>query len=83
VYTVVIKPNLVVDSYVRLLTTLQFPSKRGYHKFQYPLYRPVETSFIELIAIRLFTKTGEDVAFDYSDIPFLEILHIKKKFSAR
>jgi len=28
-----IKPNLVADSYVRLLTTLHFPSNTGYHRF--------------------------------------------------
>ena len=30
-YTDFIKPNLVGDSYVRLLTTLNFPSTTGYH----------------------------------------------------
>ena len=83
VYTDVIKPNLVGDSYVRLLTTLHFPSKTGYHRFDYPLYRPVEQSFIESIAIRLVTKTGEDVAFDNSAIPSLVILHFKKKSPAQ
>jgi hypothetical protein len=56
VYTDIIKANLVGDSYVRLLTTLHFPSATGYHTFNYPLYRPVEPSFIESTAIRLVTK---------------------------
>jgi hypothetical protein len=64
VYTHVIKPNLVGDSYVRLLTTLHFPYKTGYDRFDYPLHRPVQQSFTECIAIRQVTKTGEDVAFD-------------------
>jgi hypothetical protein len=42
------------------------------------MYRPVERSFIESIAIGLVTKTGENVAFEGSDIPFIVILHIKK-----
>jgi len=42
VYTDIIKPNLVGDSYVKLLTTLHFPSSTGYHRFDFPLYRPVE-----------------------------------------
>jgi hypothetical protein len=42
VFTDIIKPNLVGDSYVRLLTTLHFPSSTGYHTFDFPLYRPVE-----------------------------------------
>jgi hypothetical protein len=46
VYTDIIKPNLVGDSYVRLLTKLHFPSSKGYHIFDFPLYRPVEESFI-------------------------------------
>ena len=81
VYTNIIKPNLVGDSYVRLLTTLQFPSKTGYRRFDYPSYRHVEQSFIESIAIRLVTKTGQNIAFDNSAIPSLVILHFKKTFS--
>ena len=82
-YTDVIEPNLVGDSYVRLLTTLQFPSKTGYHRFDYALYRHVEQSFIDSIAIRLVTRTGQDVAFDNSAIPSLVILHFKKNSPAQ
>jgi hypothetical protein len=82
VYRDIIKPNLVGDSYVRLLTSLHFPSPSGHHSFYYPIYRPVEQSFIESIGIRLVTKSGEDVAFDDSDIPCLVTLHFKKKPSA-
>jgi hypothetical protein len=42
IYTDIIKPNLVGDSYVGLLTPIQFPSPKGYHRFDYPLYRPLE-----------------------------------------
>jgi len=56
VYTGIIKPNLVGDFYVKLLTTLHFPSSTGYHRFDFPLYRLVEQSFIESITIRLVTK---------------------------
>ena len=45
-YTGIIKPNLVGDSYVKLLTTPHFPSGTGYHRFDFPLYRPVKQSFI-------------------------------------
>ena len=61
VYTDIVKPNLVGDSYVKLLTTLHFPSSTGYHRIDYRLYRPIEQSFIESITIRLVTKNGEDV----------------------
>jgi hypothetical protein len=54
---------------VKLLTSLDFSSPTGHHSFYYPIYRPVEQSFIESIGIRLVTKSGEDVAFDDSDIP--------------
>jgi len=37
VYTDIIKPNLVADDYVRLLTSLQFPSAKGCYRFDYPL----------------------------------------------
>ena len=46
VYTDIIKPNLVGDSYFKLLTTLHFPSSTGYQEIDFPLYRPVEQSFI-------------------------------------
>jgi hypothetical protein len=36
VYTDIIKPKLVVDSYVALLTTLHFSSSTGYHIFDFP-----------------------------------------------
>jgi hypothetical protein len=42
VCTDVIKPSLVGDSYVRLLTSLHFPSATGYHRFHYPLQKPGE-----------------------------------------
>jgi hypothetical protein len=78
VYTDIIKSNLVEDSYVKLLTSLYFPSPTGHHSFYSPIYGPVEQSFIESIGIRLVKKYGEDVAFDDSDIPCLVILHFKK-----
>ena len=46
IYRDIIKPNLIGDSYVWLLTTLHFQSNTGYHRFNYPLYRPVDQSFI-------------------------------------
>jgi hypothetical protein len=42
----IIKLNLVGDSYVRILTSMQFPSNTRYHKFDYPLYKPVEQTLI-------------------------------------
>jgi hypothetical protein len=81
VYKELVKPNLLGESYVRLLTSLHFPSGTGYHRFHYPLYKPVEQSFIESIAIRLVTQTGEDVVFEDSDISCLNILHFKKKYA--
>jgi hypothetical protein len=42
VYTDIIKRNLVGDSYVRLLTPIQFPGPRGSNRFDLPLYRPLE-----------------------------------------
>ena len=75
VYTDMIKPDLVGDTYMRLLTPLHFPSDKGYHRFDYPLYKLVEQSFIESIPIRLVMKTGVNVWFEDSDIQCLVILH--------
>ena len=41
VYTDIVKPNLVGDSYVKLLTNLHFPSVTRY-RFDHPLYRRIE-----------------------------------------
>jgi len=82
VYTDIIKPNLVGDSYVKLLTTLHFPSSTGYHRFEFPLYRPVEQSFIESITICSVTKNA-DVLFQDSEIPCVVTLHFKNKSSAQ
>jgi hypothetical protein len=49
VYTDIIKPNLVGDPYVRLFTSVRFPSAKGYNRFDYPLYEPVKLSYIESI----------------------------------
>jgi len=70
---------MVGDSYVSLLTTLHFPST--IHTFDYPLYRPIEQSFIEAITIRLITKNGEHMLFEDNDIPRVVTLHFKKKSS--
>jgi len=59
VYTDIIKPNSVGDSYVKLLTTLHFPFSTGYHRFDFSLYRPVVQSCIESIIIRLVTKNAD------------------------
>jgi len=83
VYTDIIKPNLVGDSYVKHLTTLHFPSSTGYHRFDFPLYRAVEQSFIESIIIRLVTKNAEVVLFEDSDIPCVVTLHFKNKSPAQ
>jgi len=58
VYTDIIKPNLVGDSYVKHLTTLHFSSSIEYHRFHYPLYRTEEQSLIESITIRSVTKNA-------------------------
>ena len=83
IYTDIIKPNLVGDTYVRLLTFLHFPSDKGYHTIDYPLYNSVEQSFIESISICLVMNTGENVLFEVSDIPCLMILHFENKSSAQ
>jgi len=67
---------------VQLLPSLHFPSNTGYHRFDYPLYKPVEQSFIEPNSIRLVIKTGDSALFEDGDIPCLVILHLKKKSSA-
>jgi len=82
IYTDIIKPDFVGDSYVRLLTPLHFLSNTGYHRFDYRFYKPVEPSFIESNSIRLVMKTGDNVLFQDSDIACLAILHFKKKSSA-
>jgi len=41
IYTDIMKPNLVGDSHVRLLTSLHIPSNTGYNRFNYPLYKPL------------------------------------------
>ena len=64
-----------------LLISLHFTSAKSYHRFDYPLYKPVEQSYIESISIRQVMKTGENVLFQESDIPCLVILYFKKKSS--
>jgi len=79
VYTDIIKPILFGDSYVKILMNLHFPSSTAYHRLYFPLYRPVEQSFIESITIRLDTKNAEHVLFEDSDIPCVVTLHFKNK----
>jgi hypothetical protein len=56
VYTVVIKSNLVGDSYLRIVKSLHFTSKTRYHRFDYPLYLK---SFIQSIVIRLVQRLAK------------------------
>jgi len=42
IYTDIIKPNLFGDSYMRLLTSLLFPSNTGYNRFLFTFYKQVE-----------------------------------------
>jgi len=42
VKTNIIKPILVGDSHVQLLTSQHFPSAKCYHRFDYSLHKPVE-----------------------------------------
>jgi hypothetical protein len=83
VYTNIIKPDLVGDTYARLLTPLHFPSSTGYHRFDYPMYKPLEKKFFETISIRIVTKNGSDVVFDDSVITCLVVLHFKKRSSMK
>ena len=80
-YIDIVKQNLLGDYYVKHLTTLHFPSSTAYLRFNYPLYGPLEQSFIESITIRLVTTNGEDVLFNDSDIHSVVTLHFKKTFS--
>jgi len=45
VYTDIIKPNLFGNTYVRLITSLHIPTTKGYHRFDYPFFKPVEQSY--------------------------------------
>jgi hypothetical protein len=83
VYTDIIKPDLVGDTYARLLTPLHFPSSTGYHRFDYPMYKPLEKKYFETITIRIVTKDGSDVVFDDSVIPCLVVLHFKRRYSMK
>ena len=83
VHTDIKEPNLVGDSYVKRLTTLHFPTSTGYHRFYFPLYRPVEQSSIESITLRLVTKNFEGVLFEDIDIPCVVTLHFKNKSPAQ
>jgi len=58
IYTDINKPNFIGDSYMRLQTSLQFPSNTGYHIFDYTLNKLLEQSCIESISIPLFMKAG-------------------------
>ena len=78
-----IKPNLVRDSYIRLLTSLYFLLDTGYHRFDYPFYKPVEQSFLESITFRVIIKSDENVLFEVSHISRLVILHFKKTSSGQ
>jgi len=49
VITDMIKPNLDGDFYVWLLTSLHFPSRTGYHIFNYPFYKRVEQSLYRIL----------------------------------
>jgi hypothetical protein len=83
VYTDIIKPSFVGDTFARLLTPLHFPSSTGYHRFDFPLYKPLERPLFETISIRIVTKNGSDVVFDDSVIPCLAVLHFKKRNSIK
>jgi hypothetical protein len=72
-----IKQNLVGDSYVRLLTSLHFPSDTGYHRFDYPLYKNVEHSYSQLRFVYLWKILK---MFKGRDIPCLVILNFKKNY---
>ena len=82
VYTDITKPNFVGDTYLRILTSLHFPSNTGYHKLYYLLYKPVEKSFIESISIGLVMKTRENMLFEVCDIRCIVVLHFKKSHTA-
>jgi len=78
VYADIIKPNLFGEFYVRIITTLRFPSNIGYHGFNYPLYILIEQIFMESITIRLATKYGEVVLFEDIDILCLYLYNLKR-----
>lgn len=79
VYTDIIKPVLVGDTFVRRLRVIQFPSVTGHHVFDPPYYMPVEKSRIETISIALHSKTGSPVRFETSPIPTYAVLHFIKR----
>ena len=78
IYTDIIKPVLVGDTFVRRLRVIQFPSRTGHHIFDPPYYMPVEKTRIESISIALHTKSGSPVRFETSAIPTYVVLHFIK-----
>jgi hypothetical protein len=78
IYTDIIKPVLVGDTFVRRLRVIQFPNSTGHHIFQPTYYMPVEKTRIESISIALHSKNGNPVRFETSPIPTYAVLHFIK-----
>lgn len=78
IYSDIVTPQFVGDSYVRSLRVIQFPSLRGQHFFQPVYYLPVEKKNIESITIALVNKHGENVKFNLSSLSTNIVLHFMK-----
>jgi hypothetical protein len=75
-----IKPNLVGD-YVKLLTTLHFPSSTGY-QISFSFVQNCRT-IIYRVHYNSFSYKNADVLFEDSDIPCVVTLHFKNKYPAQ
>lgn len=78
-YTDIIEPQLVGDSYVRSLRVIHFPNPQGQHYFVTPYYFPVEKNIIETISISLITKLGNFAKFEVSPEATIVVLHFIKR----
>lgn len=58
VYTDIVEPQLVGDSYVRCLRVVQFPAADGHHIFTDKYYVPVEKTSFNAVAVELLTSLG-------------------------
>lgn len=79
VYSDIISPQFVGDTYVKNLRVIQFPNPQGHHIFNPAYYFPIEKTSISSISIALRSEVGKPVRFETSPVPTIAILHFERK----
>jgi hypothetical protein len=79
VYSDLIEPQMVGDTFARCLRIVHYPPSDGYHTFDKVYYVPLEKTDFKTVNLEVLTNLGERVPLPDSTKPLVAVRHFRRR----